>query len=285
MAVTNFVPEVWSANILSNFSKTATAVAVTNRDYEGNIEAMGDTVNITNFTDPTIRSYTAHSTITTEAVTDANQQLLIDQANYFAFKVDDVEKAQSVSGGAVLNEQTRRAAYGLANTMDAYVLSQMADGASDAAPDHDIVEQTISTASGAYDALIDWNVLLDEADVPEAGRFAVVSPSFYGLLLKDSRFIAAGDDPSAASRLNGRVGQAGGLEIFKSNNLPDGPGAGAGKYQLVGYRGACTVAEQLREVEAMRMEGQFGDLVRGLHLYGVKVTRPTGLVAADVIVA
>lgn len=285
MAVTNFVPDIWSARILTNFSKRATAVAVSNRDYEGDITAMGDSVKITNFTDPTIRSYTAHTTITTEAVTDATQALAIDQANYFAFVVDDVEKAQAVSGGAILAEQTRRASYGLANTLDTYVLSQMAAGASNTTPDHDIAEQTISTAAGAYDALVDWNVLLDEADVPDDGRFAVISPAFHGLLLKDSRFVAAGDDPSAATRLNGRVGMAAGLEVYKSNNLPDGPGAGAGTYQLVGYRGATTLAEQLREVEALRVEGTFGDLVRGLHLYGVKATRASGLVAADVIVA
>jgi hypothetical protein len=285
MAVTNFVPEIWSARILTAFSKNATAVAVTNRDYEGDIRNMGDTVNITNFTDPTIRSYTAHSDITIEDVDDATQALAIDQANYFAFEVDDVEKAQSVSGGAILAEATRRAAYGLSNTLDAYVLSQMAAGASNSAPDHDIAEATISTAANAYAALVDWNVLLDEADVPDMDRFAVISPAFYGLLLKDDRFVATGDAAAASTRANGRVGEAAGLTIYKSNNLPDGPGAGAGKYQLVGYRGATTLAEQLRSVEADRMEARFADLVKGLHLYGVKVTRPTGLVAADVIVS
>lgn len=285
MAVTNFVPDIWSARILTAFSKTSTATAVCNRDYEGDIRQMGDSVKITNFTDPTIRAYTAHTNITIEDVDDATQSLLIDQANYFAFEVDDVEKAQSVNGGAVLAEATRRAAYGLSNTLDAAVLSAMAAGASNSAPDHDVAEATISTASGAYDALVNWNVLLDEADVPDMDRFAVISPAFHGLLLKDSRFVATGDVTAAGVRVNGLVGQAAGLTIYKSNNLPDGPGAGAGKYQLVGYRGATTLAEQLRSVEADRMENRFADLVKGLHLWGVKVTRPTGLVAADVIVA
>lgn len=285
MAVTNFVPDIWSARILTAFSRTSVASAVCNRDYEGDIRNMGDSVRITSFTDPTIRSYTAHTDITIEEVDDATRTLLINQANYFAFEVDDVEKAQSVNGGTVLAEATRRAAYGLANTLDAAVLSVMANGASNSAPDHDVAEATISTASGAYDALVDWNVLLDEADVPDMDRFAVITPAFHGLLLKDSRFISAGDDLAAATRQNGRVGTAAGLDIYKSNNLPDGPGAGAGKYQIVGYRGATTLAEQLQSVEADRMEARFADLVKGLHLWGSLVTRPTGLVAADVIVS
>jgi hypothetical protein len=169
--------------------------------------------------------------------------------------------------------------------MDAYVLSQMADGASNSTPDHDIAEQTVSTASDAYELLVDWNVLLDEADVPDFDRFAVISPAFYGLLLKDSRFVSSGDEQGAAVLRNGLVGSAAGLSIYKSNNLPAGPGSGAGTYQLVGYRGATTVAQQLTHLEAGRMEKRFADFVKGLHLYGVKVTRATGLVAADVIVA
>jgi hypothetical protein len=112
-----------------------------------------------------------------------------------------------------------------------------------------------------------------------------VTPGFHGLLLKDSRFVSAGDERGAQVRYNGEVGSAAGLSIVKSNNLPDGDGSGAGKAIIAGYRGATTVAEQITSVEAVRRENRFSDGVKGLHVYGAKVTRPTGLVVADVIVA
>ncbi|MGC5019021.1 P22 coat protein - protein 5 domain protein [Micromonospora sp. DT47] len=282
MAVTNFVPDIWSARILTALSRTAVGAGVCNRNYEGDIARAGDSVKITNFVDPTVRDYTVHTDIQIDDIDDATQSLLINQQKYFAFELDDIERAQSVNGGAVMAEATKRAAYGLKNVLDAFVLTTMAAGASAAAPDHLVAEATV-TATTAYTALVDWSVLLDQADVPEEDRFAVVSPGFHGLLLKDDRFVKAGDDPSAASRQNGRVGEAAGFDIFKSNNLPAGPGAGAGTSMIAGYRGATTLAEQIVSVEAARMEKRFADMVKGLHVYGVKVTRPTGLVVADVI--
>jgi len=285
VAITNFVPDIWSARILTALSRSAVAAGVCNRDYEGDITRGGDSVKITNFTDPTIGTYTRHTDITIEDVDDATQALLIDQLKYFAFEVDDVEKAQVVNSGAVMSTATQRAAYGLKNVMDAFVFTTMAAGASASAPDHQIAEATISTASAAYEALVDWGVLLDGADVPEEDRFVVVTPAFHGKLLKDDRFVKAGDDASMATRANGRVGEAAGFEVFKSNNLPDGAGAGAGKAMIAGSRSATTLAEQIVSVEAGRMEKRFADFVKGLHVYGAKVTRPTALVVADVIVS
>lgn len=285
MAVSNFIPDIWSARILAALSRASVAAGICNRDYEGDIARGGDSVKITNFVDPTIGVYTKHNDITIEDVDDATQALLIDQQRYFAFEVDDVEMAQAVNGGIVMQTATQRAAYGLKNVLDQYILTLMAAGASAAAPDHQVAEATISTASGAYDALVAWSVLLDQADIPEEDRFAVVTPAFHGLLLKDDRFIQAGDDIAAATRMNGRVGQAAGFEIMKSNNLPDGVGTGAGKAMIAGSRMATTLAEQIVSVEAGRMEKRFADFVKGLHVYGAKVTRPTGLVVADVIVS
>jgi len=80
------------------------------------------------------------------------------------------------------------------------------------------------------------------------------------------------------------VGEAAGFSVRKSNNAPNGPGAGAGKLILAGYNGAVTYAEQINKTEASRKEKGFADIVKGLHLYGAKVIRPKGLAAADVII-
>lgn len=285
MATTNFVPDIWSAKILSALSRKHVAGGIVNRDYEGDVKSAGDSVKITSFVDPTIGTYTAHSDITVEDIDDATRSLLIDQQKYFAFELDDVERAQVVNAGAVMNEVTKRAAYGLANTLDTLVLSTLAAGASASAPDHLIAEATISTATDAYVALVDWGVLLDQADCPEDDRYAVVTPAFYGKLLKDDRFVKAGDSQSASTRGNGFIGQAAGFDLYKSNNLAAGPGAGAGTAMLAGHRSAATLAEQIVSVEGARMEKRFADMVKGLHVYGVKVTRPTCIVSADVIVS
>ena len=98
--IDNFIPEIWSANILKAVRTRLVFAAsgVVNRDYEGDIEQAGDTVHITSFSDPTIRTYTAESNITVDSIDDADRALVIDQAKYFAFDVDDVIRRQAING-------------------------------------------------------------------------------------------------------------------------------------------------------------------------------------------
>lgn len=281
MAIANFKPEVWSAELLVALEKALVygAAGVVNRDYEGEISQYGDTVHITNLADPTIGTYAAHTDITIEDVDDADTVLTITQSPYFAFEVDDIEKRQAK--GDVLGTQARRAAYLLRDKADLYVAGLMATGV-DAG--NVIAEATIATTD-AYDLLVDLGTTLTEDNNGTEGRWVVVTPKFYGLLQKDSRFVASGADSAAATLANGVVGQAAGLSVRVSNNVPDGPGVGAGKLIIAGNGTATTYAEQINSVEAFRMEKRFADGVKGLHLYGGKVVRPTALAAADVIIA
>jgi len=277
MAIANFIPEVWAAELLVTLEKSLVYAApgVVNRNYEGEISQYGDTVHITGLADPTIGTYTAHTDITIEDVDDNTQALLINQSKYFAFEVDDIERRQARSGGAVLTEQARKAAYLLRDVADQYVATLMGAATTPGS------EVTIALSAEAYDLLVDLSVELDEANVPSEGRFAVVTPAFYGHLLKDQRFVAAGDEAGARTRANGVVGEAAGFSIRKSNNAP--AGATTGKLIIAGYDGATTYAEQIASTEAFRMEKRFADGVKGLHLYGSKVVRPAGLASRDVI--
>lgn len=280
MAITAFIPEVFSADLLVNLEKSLVygAPGVVNRNYEGEISQYGDTVHITSLADPTIGTYTAHTDIVTEQVTDSAQTLLINQSKYFSFEVDDIEKRQA--RGDVMAEQARKSAYRLRDVADQYIASVMAAGVSAG----NILAEATVTASNAYDKLVDLAVLLDEDNVPTEGRFVVITPKFHGLLLKDQRFISAGDAAGASTRANGMVGEAAGFSIRKSNNVPDGPGAGAGKLIIAGSDIATTYAEQIASVSAFPLEKRFGEGVKGLHLYGTKVVRPTALAAADIII-
>jgi len=166
------------------------------------------------------------------------------------------------------------------------VLDLMGAGVSTTSPDHLLTQAAIDSAAEAYDLLVKMAALLDEANIPQENRWAVVTPGFYGLMLKDSRFVAAGDAMAAGTRANGVVGQAAGLTLHKSNNLPDGSLStnNTSKLILAGSTYATTLAEQVRSVEAYRVEKKFADGVKGLHVYGSRVNRSTGIVAADCVV-
>jgi len=280
MAIQNFIPEVWSAKLLLalRHAHVYAAGGVINREYEGEISDFGDTVHITSLVDPTIGDYTAHTDITVEDIDDLDHILQITQSKYFAFEVDDIEKRQAK--GNVLTAQAQAAAWKLRDVADKYVAGLMATGV---AAGNVISESTI-TKLDAYDVLVDLGTKLDESDVPTENRWAVITPKFHGLLQKDSRFIAAGDAQGASVRANGVIGEAAGFSLRKSNNVPDGPGAGAGKLIIAGNSMATTFAEQIAKTEAARRELRFADMVKGLHLYGGKVIRPEALAAADVII-
>lgn len=281
MAVTNFVPDLWAAEILVALRKKAVAANLVNRNYEGQIRRMGDSVKITSINDVTIGDYTAHNDITWEDIDDATRTLVINQSKYFAFELDDIEAAQSVDGGAVLAQAIDNATYQLRDVADSYLLSTMNTAVQGGA--NDLGTVAIHTnAQALYDAFVDLAVTLDVDNVPEEGRWAVVSPSLHGRLLKLDTFIKPGDDAAPAARRNGFIGSIAGLELYKSNNLPAVTDVAAtGGIAIAGHSIATTFAEQITSVEAVRRENRFADGVKGLHLYGASVIRPTSLAVVE----
>ena len=279
-ATTTFIPELWSARLLTALRTAHVYGGLVNTDYEGEITNYGDTVHIGTVGDPTIGDYTSHSDITIEDVDTTDQTLVIDQAKYFAFEVDDIESAQNRAD--VMPDAATNAGYGLRDVADLYLGSLMSTNVAGA---NQIAEDSISTAAEAEGVLIDLSVKLDEADVPTEGRFVVVTPAFHGLLLRSDIFVPVDAAGTTQALRNGIIGEAFGFTVAKSNNTPDGPGAGAGKNIVAGHRSATTFAEQIIKTEAARMEKRFADLLKGLHVYGAEVTRPTALAAADIIVS
>lgn len=281
MAITNFVPEVWSAQLLTSLKGALVygGPNVVNRNYEGEISNAGDTVNITSITRPTIGTYTAHTDITIEDVDDATRALVIDQSKYFAFEVDDIEARQALGG--VMDEAAMEAAYGLRDTADAYLSALMAAGV-DAG--NDITSAAITTAAEAEQALVDLKTTLDEDDVPQDGRFAVLTPAVEALLLRSDLFVPFNTSGTDDALRNGVIGRAFGFNLSVSNQAP-AAAVGAGKKIIAGHPIATTYAEQINKVEAFRLEKRFADGLKGLHLYGAKVVRPTALAVIDTTIA
>lgn len=279
MAIDNFIPAVWSAQLLTALDKSLVYANLCNRDYEGEIKAYGDQVKINSLGDVTIGTYTKNSNISAaETLTDAQRILLIDQAKYFNFQIDDVDKAQQHP--KVMQEAMSKAAYALADVADQHIAGLYTEISADNAIGTDVAAKVIAVAAAtgvdpAYEMLVDLAVKLTEANVPSAGRWVVLPPWYHGILLKDSRFISAGTAKTDSVLANGFVGRAAGFDIYESNNVPNTNGA---LYKVIaGYSGALSYAEQILDVEAYRPELRFADAVKGLHVYGAKVVRPTGL--------
>lgn len=280
MSVATFTPEIWSKKLLSSLKKNLVIAApgVVNRDYEGEINEAGDTVTINSVSRPTISTYVPGSTtIVPETLTTAQRQLVVDQAKYFAFEVDDVDKRQALGGA--MEEATLEASYGLKDVADQYMEGIMRAGASNSPSAAVSIVAGTSANKVVYESLlIPMKVKLDEADVPEDGRFAIIPPWVHGFLLLDDRFIRADATGQAAASINGKVGTAAGFDIRVSNNLPTV--TGDDDSVLAGHPMATSYAEQINKTEAYRPESSFADAVKGLHLYGGKVVRPEALCKA-----
>ena len=272
----DFIPTVWAARLLVALEKSLVygQTNVCNRDYEGEIRASGNTVKIASIGDVTVDDYTKDTDIgDPETLTDAEQSLLINQAKYFNFYVDSVDRAQQNVN--VLDEAMRRASWSLRDYADAFLASAMEAAVVIGNKIGSIVTPKVPTKDDAYEYLVDLGVLLDESNVPIDGRFVIVPAWFHGLLLKDERFVKAGTRSSDSALHNGEVGEAAGFSILKSNNVPNTTGA---KYKIIaGHSIATSYVEQIVDVQTYKPEKRFGDAVKGLHVYGAKVVRPTAL--------
>ncbi|MBD7949596.1 P22 phage major capsid protein family protein [Oerskovia rustica] len=279
MAITKFIPKVWSAALLKALHNQLVYAqpGVINRDYEGEIARAGDTVHITSFVDPAVRAYTRNGTITWDLLTDTQQSLVIDQQNYFAFKVDDIDKRQAIDG--FVEETTTGASYNLSAEADEYVATTIAAGV-DAG--NALGAVTVATPSDAYDLLVEFRTKLVRSNTPAAGRYAGVSPEFYGLLLRDDRFIRLDASGTTDGLRNGVVGRAAGFDILEANTVPEAAGV---QTIIAGHSIATTYAQQILNTEALRLETTFGDGIRGLHVFGAKVIRPKNLTSALVTIS
>lgn len=280
MAVDGFRPEIWSAAILSNLNNDLVYGALCNRDYEGDIQNAGDTVHVTSIGAVSTRAYTELTQITWDEVADSQVDLLIDQKRYFALKVDDVERKQALP---FLDEATAEAAYALRDNADATIATAMYTAVNNPAGGNDLGALVADISDNSmYGHLVSLKTTLDRDNCPQDNRWVVISPEIHGALLRDNRFVDASASGSTDPLRNGFVGRAAGFDVHVSNQTPDPT---ASTYAvLAGHPSATAYAEQILQTEAMRLEDFFADGIRGLHVFGVKVVRPTCLALASVTV-
>ncbi len=288
-----FIPEIWSGKILVKFYASCVLTEVTNSDWEGEVKAMGDKVYIRTTPDVTIRDYLKGQTLTTETPQSPPVTLTIDKAKYFAVVVDDIDKAQV--DVKLMDMYTSDAAQKMKITIERQVFGSVYA---------DIVAANKGTAAGAesgtinlgteaspvtinggnaVDKILDAGNVLDEQNVPDEGRFIVIPPWYARFLkssdLKDASITGDGTSPIR----NGKLGMIDRFTIYVNNNLAKITAGGNKWHVLAGTRDGISWASQLTEVESIRSTTTFGNILRGLNVYGFKTTKGEALV--DLVVA
>ena len=283
MAITNFIPELWSAAVKMPYEKALVfgQPTVANRDYEGTIKQQGDTVNVTTISDPTIKTYDKGSDIEIEDVSDANIKLVIDRGDYFAFRVNDLDRVQAA--GDFQSPATQRAGFGLKDKVDKFIASQFDKTAANGGPKSALGTLKVINGVGgntpgtgqltAYDVLVKLANALNKENTPTDGRYVIIDPDFLAALQHDPRFSRVDASGTSETLRNGIVGRALGFDVLISNNTTGG-------LAYAGIPGALSFANQLTEVEALREQKRFADVVRGLNVYGAKIFHPEGLATA-----
>jgi len=264
----NFISEVWSKKLQAKFYASTVLPQVSNTDYEGEITGQGNKVIIRTVPDVTVADYTG--TISYADLNTTKVELNIDKAKSYAFKVDDVVKAQG--NFDYWNAAAQDAAESMRIAVETDVFTNIVTTFTPTA-----VDATSTTKANILEKILNAGQTLDEGNVPETGRFIILSPQYVNLLkqsdLKDASL--AGDGTSILR--NGRVGMIDRFTVYMSNNLlKPASGTDANKtHTIYGHPKAMSFASQFTNTETVRMETSFGDGVRGLKVYGYKTVVPT----------
>mgnify|MGYP003639962056 FL=1 len=290
-----FLPAIYSKKVLNFFRKASVAEAITNTDYAGEISAFGDSVKVIKEPVISVSSYTRGAATTATKLTDQEVTLVVDTANAFKFIVDDIET--SMSHVNFKEVAASSAAYALRDAFDTAVIAGMFSGLSASSPDHVLgADDDTTMAAGVIDeasksinllltdpldVLARMARLLDDQNVPEEGRWVVASPDFYEQLSQSSSKLLSVDfNGGQGSIRNGLVssGKLRGFAMYKSNNI--GATSAADGKLIAGHMSAVCTAQTITSTEVIRDPDSFGDICRGLHVFGVKVIRPEALVGA-----
>lgn len=297
-----FVPEIWSGKLVEKFYNSTVLSAISNTDYEGEIQNQGDKVRIRTKPTVTIRDYRADASLQLERPVGNVVDLLIDQGKYFNTILDDVMEVQSDLDN--LSMWSDDAAEQMKIVIDTEVLLGILNGAAAAnrgatagviSGDLNLGVTTtplamVNESPGmgeveVLDVVLRLGQALDEQNIPESGRWLVL-PAWAATLIKRSELRQAYLSGDAVSTLrNGRIGMVDRFTLYVSNLLPAGVASGlqAGEFAMyAGHAHGLTFASQVNKVQTLESENTFGRILRGLQVYGYKIIDSVALAEAIV---
>ena len=281
MGLENFTPNIWSGKLFVRLRKSHVFGGVVNTDYEGEISGAGDTVNINEIGPVAVSDYTKYTAITWEALTSAQKKLLIDQQKYFAFTVDNIDRAQTKP--KLMNGAMGEASYSIADEIDQHIAGKYAEaGVTGSATYIGSSGSSISVSTGnVIETLSYVQRYLNEANVPTPNRWGILPPWVHQkLVMAEVGGIANTAVPKIRDDgviAQGFVGEAFGFQLFMSNNVSNN---GTQYRPMFGTRQAISYAGQITEIRAVEREDYFDQGIKGLYVYGCKVVRPNALCTA-----
>ena len=307
----NFAPEIFSQKVLKFFRRASVIEDITNTDYAGEIENFGDTVKIIKEPTVTVSSYQRGSVVNPQDLSDDQISMVVDNANAFAFKIDDIEERHSHVNFEAL--ATSSGAFALKRKYDAAVLQHISDAAGIASSAVSGTTLTNTVAAGVLgtagapinvetndngiNMMLAMARLLDDQSVPEENRWFVAPPIFYEKMFQAGNKIAevqvTGDASSPLRNGLAINGSFAGFRCYKSTalnstggtdqvTLTDGSATlavdGSENVVLAGHMSAVATASHIAKTEVVRSTESFSDVIRGLHVFGRKVLRQEAVV-------
>ena len=309
-----FIPTLWSGKLLAKFYQNTILSEITNTDYEGELKNQGDTIRIRLAPSISISDYTVGQTLAYEVPTPSFQDMQINKGKYFGVQVNDVLAYQADM--ELMNMFTEDAAKQLKIAIENEVFfnsfvtegphasNKGATGGAISAAYNlgtDVAPIDQATPENVLNAILRMSTALDEQNVPEDGRFLVISPFDRHLLMQSNIAQAYFTGDQSSTIRTGKIGMLDRFNVYVSNLLPNGaaaknlvaglsPVAGgstlsnakARRTMIAGTKSAVSFAMTIDKTEPLRNQTDFGDIVRGLAVYGRKVTKPEALVVAQV---
>jgi len=308
-----FIPQLWSQKLNAKFYANTMLAEVSNTDWEGEIANQGDTIRIRTTPSITINDYAgAGTTLTSEVPAPIFQDMQIDKAKYFDVQINDVLAHQADMD--LMNMFTDDAAKQLkikieedcffnwfvttgANALNKGASGGAISGAYNLGTDTAPVDQ--ATPANVLNTILMMSSALDEQNIPEDGRWLIISPRDRQLLMQTNIAQAYFTGDQSSTIRTGKIGMLDRFTVYVSNLLPKGQAskalvsglaatssgatvanAKARRMMVAGTSHACSFASQINKVEELRNQTDFGDKVRGLAVYGRKVVKDEALVTA-----
>ncbi|MFZ9463285.1 MAG: hypothetical protein ACO262_06710 [Vulcanococcus sp.] len=309
-----FIPTLWSGKLLAKFYQNTILSEVTNTDYEGELKNQGDTIRIRLAPSITIRDYTVGGSLTSEVPAPIFQDMQVNKGKYFNVQVSDVLAYQSDMN--LMNMFTEDAAKQLKIAIENEVFFNNFVTEGPAAANEGATAGAISAAynlgtdtapidqatpENVLKAILRMSTALDEQNVPEDGRWLVMTPYDRHLLMQSTLAQAYFTGDNSSTIRTGKIGMIDRFSVYVSNLLPRGAagkalvagltdpatggavsGAKARRLMVAGTKAANSFAMTVNKTEPLRNQSDFGDLVRGLAVYGRKVVKPEAMVVAQV---
>lgn len=288
-ASSRFIPEIWSSKLNVKFYEATVLAAISNTDYEGEIKSYGDKVIIRTVPTITIYDYEKGKNLTYDEPESPNIELVIDKGKHFNFTCDDVNAHQADI--KLMDIWSNDASEQMKIAVDRDVLGSVyADvHADNTGATAGKISGNINLGAAAaplsitktniLDYIVDCGTVLDEQDVPEEGRFLILPAWACGMIKKSDLKDASISGDNTSILRNGRMGMIDRFTVYNSNLLAYTlETADNAFHMLAGHKSALTFASQMTKMETLRNPTRFGDLMRGLNVYGYEVVKPEALV-------